>query len=117
TASSNDNTLIRNEEHLNVGTERVKTGEARLRKYVVTETETVEVPVSHEEVRVERIPISADEAEKQAKTGGLDANSSEDASVTLHEERAVINKETIPVEKVNLSTEEVCDTECVTEEV
>src|SRR5699024_8521531 len=73
TASSNDNTLIRNEEHLNVGTERVETGEARLRKYVVTETETVEVPVSHEEVRVERIPISADEAEKQAKTGGLDA--------------------------------------------
>lgn len=117
TASSNDNTLIRNEEHLNVGTERVETGEARLRKYVVTETETVEVPVSHEEVRVERIPISADEAEKQAKTGGLDANSSEDASVTLHEERPVINKETIPVEKVNLSTEEVSDTECVTEEV
>ena len=117
TASSNDNTLIRNEEHLNVGTERVETGEARLRKYVVTETETVEVPVSHEEVRVERIPISADDAEKQAKTGGLDANSSEDASVTLHEERPVVNKETIPVEKVNLSTEEVSDTECVTEEV
>ncbi|WP_279193242.1 PRC and DUF2382 domain-containing protein [Corynebacterium stationis] len=117
TASSNDNTLIRNEEHLNVGTERVETGEARLRKYVVTETETVEVPVSHEEVRVERTPISAEEAEAQAKSGGLDANRSEDASVTLHEERPVVNKETIPVEKVNLSTEEVSDTERVTEEV
>lgn len=78
TASSNDNTLIRNEEHLNVGTERVETGEARLRKYVVTETETVEVPVSHEEVRVERTPISAEEAEAQAKSGGLDANRSEE---------------------------------------
>lgn len=117
TASSNDNTLIRNEEHLNVGTERVETGEARLRKYVVTETETVEVPVSHEEVRVERTPISAEEAEAQAKSGGLDANRSEDASVTLHEERPVVNKETIPAEKVNLSTEEVSDTERVTEEV
>ena len=117
TASSNDNTLIRNEEHLNVGTERVETGEARLRKYVVTETETVEVPVSHEEVRVERTPISAEEAEAQAKSGWLDANRSEDASVTLHEERPVVNKETIPVEKVNLSTEEVSDTERVTEEV
>src|SRR5699024_12379 len=98
TASSNDNTLIRNEEHLNVGTERVETGEARLRKYVVTETETVEVPVSHEEVRVERTPISAEEAEAQAKSGWLDANRSEDASITLHEERPVVNKETIPVE-------------------
>ena len=117
TASSNDNTLIRNEEHLNVGTERVETGEARLRKYVVTETETVEVPVSHEEVRVERTPISAEEAEAQAKSGWLDANRSEDASITLHEERPVVNKETIPVEKVNLSTEEVSDTERVTEEV
>lgn len=116
-ASSNDNTLIRNEEHLNVGTERVETGEARLRKYVVTETETVEVPVSHEEVRVERTPISADEAEAQAKSGGLDANGSEDASVMLHEERPVINKETVPVEKINLSTEEVSDTERVTDEV
>ena len=78
TASSNDNTLVRNEEHLNVGTERVETGQARLRKYVVTETETVEVPVSHEEVRVERTPISAEEAEAQAKSGGLDANRSEE---------------------------------------
>lgn len=33
----------------------VQTGETRLRKYVVTETETVEVPVQREEVRVERI--------------------------------------------------------------
>lgn len=78
TASSNDNTLVRNEEHLNVGTERVETGQAGLRKYVVTETETVEVPVSHEEVRVERTPISAEEAEAQAKSGGLDANRSEE---------------------------------------
>ena len=115
--SSADNTLIRNEEHLNVGTERVETGEARLRKYVVTDTETVEVPVTREEVHVERTPISAEEAEAQAKSGGLDASGAEDASVTLHEERPVVNKETVPVEKVNLSTEEVSGTERVTEEV
>ena len=117
TEASDDNTLIRNEEHLNVGTERVEAGEVRLRKYVVTDTETVEVPVTHEEVRVERTPISAEDAEAQAKSGGLDSNSTEDASVTLHEERPVINKETVPVEKVNLRTEEVSDTESVTEQV
>ena len=31
----------------------VPAGETRLRKYVVTETQTVEVPVTHEEIRVE----------------------------------------------------------------
>lgn len=82
--ASDDNTLIRNEEHLNVGTERVE---------------------------------AADDAQAQVKSGGLDSNSTEDASVTLHEERPVINKETVPVEKVNLRTEEVSDTESVTEQV
>ena len=47
---------------MNVQKDKVQTGEARLRKYVVTDTETVEVPVTREEVRVERTPISADEA-------------------------------------------------------
>jgi len=36
--------MTRSEEQLHVGTERVETGRARLRKYVVTEQETVSVP-------------------------------------------------------------------------
>ena len=53
-------------------TSGVPAGETRLRKYVVTETQTVEVPVTHEEVRVEQIPNS-EEADLQANTGGVDA--------------------------------------------
>ena len=49
--------LTRSEEQLHVGTEKVETGRARLRKYVVTENQTVTVPVSHEEVRVVREPV------------------------------------------------------------
>ena len=49
------------EEQLRVGTEQVETGKARLRKYVVTEQETVTVPVSHEEVRVVSEPITEDD--------------------------------------------------------
>ena len=41
-----------------MGTEQVEAGRARLRKYVVTEQQTVQVPVSREEVRVEREPIT-----------------------------------------------------------
>lgn len=49
--------MTRSEERMRVGTERVETGRARLRKYVVTENVQTG-PVSHEEVRVEREPIT-----------------------------------------------------------
>ncbi len=55
---STDSAMTRSEETLQVGTQQVEAGRARLRKYVVTETETRTVPVSHEEVRVEREPIT-----------------------------------------------------------
>ncbi|MDO5671088.1 MAG: PRC and DUF2382 domain-containing protein [Corynebacterium sp.] len=105
--------MVRSEERLNVDKERVNTGEARLRKYVVHDTETVEVPVEREEVRVERTPIDADDA--QAARGGQLGD--DEASVTLHEERVNVTKETVPVEKVGLQKETVRDTETVTEDV
>jgi len=46
-----DDAMTRSEERLNVGTQQVEAGRGRLRKYVVTEEQTVNVPVSHEEVR------------------------------------------------------------------
>ena len=112
--TNNDGELIRSEEQLNVNTERVATGEARLRKYVVTDTETVEVPVEREEVSVERTPISAEDAKNY---NGTISGDSEEASVTLHEERVNVNKETVPVEKINLKKDTVRDTETHTEEL
>ncbi len=41
-----------------MGIESVETGRARLRKHVVTENVTPTVPVSHEEVRIQREPIT-----------------------------------------------------------
>ena len=112
--TNNDGELIRSEEQLNVNKERVATGEARLRKYVVTDTESVEVPVEREEVRVERTPINADDAKNY---NGAISGDSEEASVTLHEERVNVNKETVPVEKINLKKDTVRDTETHTEEL
>ena len=106
--------LIRSEEQLNVNKERVASGEARLRKYVVTDTESVEVPVEREEVRVERTPINAEDAKNY---NGAISGDSEEASVTLHEERVNVNKETVPVEKINLKKDTVRDTETHTEEL
>lgn len=112
--TNNDGELIRSEEQLNVNKERVATGEARLRKYVVTDTESVEVPVEREEVRVERTPINAEDAKNY---NGAISGDSEEASVTLHEERVNVNKETVPVEKINLKKDTVRDTETYTEEL
>lgn len=112
--TNNDGELIRSEEQLNVNKERVASGEARLRKYVVTDTESVEVPVEREEVRVERTPINAEDAKNY---DGAISGDSEEASVTLHEERVNVNKETVPVEKINLKKDTVRDTETHTEEL
>jgi len=109
-----DQAMTRSEERLNVGTETVEAGRARLRKYVTTRTESVQVPVSREEVRVEREPIT-DANRDQAMTGA--DLSEEEHEVTLHEERPVVNKETVPVERVRMDTDTVTDTQQVTEEV
>ena len=109
-ADLDDNEVIRHEERLRVGKERQETGRARLRKYVVTEHETVDVPVQREEVRVERTPLDGTEV-----TGGTIGEDT--VEVTLHEERAVVAKETVGVEKIELEKETVRDTERVNAEV
>jgi uncharacterized protein (TIGR02271 family) len=109
-----DDTLTRSEERLRVGTESRETGRARLRKYVVTENVTRTVPVQREEVRIEREPIT-----DAGRSGGLrDTDLGEDeVEVTLHSEEPVVEKETVPVERVRLDTETVTGQETVSEDV
>jgi uncharacterized protein (TIGR02271 family) len=109
-----DDAMTRSEEQLRVGTERVEAGRARLRKYVVTEQVTTTVPVSHEEVRLEREPIT--DANRDPALSGADITEQEH-EVTLHAERPVVEKEAVPVERVRLSTETVGGEEEVSEQV
>jgi uncharacterized protein (TIGR02271 family) len=109
-----DDAMTRSEERLRVGTENVAAGRARLRKYVVTEPVTTTVPVSHEEVRVEREPIT--DANAGAAMSGPDI-SEEEHEVTLRAERPVVDKEAVPVERVRLGTETVTEEHQVNEEV
>ncbi|MGY1781347.1 PRC and DUF2382 domain-containing protein [Geodermatophilus sp. SYSU D01036] len=109
-----DNAMTRSEEHLNVGTQRVEAGRARLRKYVVTENVSQTVPVSHEEVRVEREPIT-DANIGNAMDGP--AISEEEHEVVLHAERPVVSKEATPVERVRLDTQTVTEQETVSDQV
>ena len=109
-----DDAMTVSEERLDVGTERREAGRARLRKYVVTENVTQTVPVQREEVRIEREPVTDANAEA-ARSGP--AISEEEHEVVLHEERPVVEKEAVPVERVRLGTETVTEQETVADEV
>ena len=107
-----DDAMTRSEERLHVGTEQAEAGRVRLRKHVVTENVTTTVPVSHEEVRLEREPIT--DANIGQATSGADI-SEEEHEVTLHAERPVTAKETVPVERVRLGKETVTEEHEVSE--
>jgi len=109
-----DDAMTRSEERLHAGTEKVEAGRARLRKYVVTEQQQVNVPVTREEVRVEREPIT--EGNYDQAMGGP-ALSEEEHEVVLTEERPVVQTEAVPVERVRLSKEQVQDEQTVSADV
>jgi uncharacterized protein (TIGR02271 family) len=109
-----DQAMTRSEEELQVGTQTREAGRARLRKYVVTETQQVTVPVQREELRVEREPIT--DANLDAATSGP-AISEEEHEVTLREEEVVVDKRAVPKERVRLDTETVTEERQVSEEI
>jgi uncharacterized protein (TIGR02271 family) len=109
-----DDAMTRSEEEMYVGTERREAGRARLRKYVVTEEQQVTVPVRHEEVRVEREPIT--DANIDKAMAGPEISEAEH-EVVLHEEEAVVETRAVPKERVRMTTEEVTEEETVTGEV
>ncbi|WP_298568253.1 YsnF/AvaK domain-containing protein [Streptomyces luteogriseus] len=106
--------MTRSEEEMHVGVERREAGRARLRKYIVTEEQQYTVPVRHEEVRVEREPIT--DANRDRAMTGPDITEAEH-DVTLFEEEAVVETRAVPKEQVRLTTEEVTEEETVTGQV
>ena len=109
-----DGAMTRSEEQLRVGTRTQETGRARLRKRVVTETEQATVPVSHEEVTVEREPIT-DANRGDAYDGP--AISEEEHEVVLHAERPVVGTEAVAVERIRMGTNTVQNEETVSGDV
>jgi uncharacterized protein (TIGR02271 family) len=109
-----DDAMTRSEEELHVGTARHERGRARLRKYVVTEEVQRTVPVQREEVRVEREPITDANVDRAMQGPEI---SEEEHEMTLHEEEPVVEKRTVPKERVRLDKETVTDQREVSEEV
>jgi uncharacterized protein (TIGR02271 family) len=92
------------EEELDVVKRDREAGEVRLRKDVVTETKRIDVPVTREEVRVERVPVSDREARP-----GESAFREESVSVPIHEEEIEVRKRPVVKEEVRLQKERVTE--------
>lgn len=110
TDADRGDSVVRHEEELRVGKERVETGRVRLRKHVVTEQKTVTVPVQREEVRLESEPLQPGDV-AAGRIG------EEEVSVTVSEERPVVDKDVVAKERVGLAKEVHTDERSVSESV
>jgi uncharacterized protein (TIGR02271 family) len=100
----------RTEEELVAGTREVEAGQVIVRKRVVTDRERIEVPTRHEEVTVERVPVSESTA-TEAEIGDVEV------VVPVTEEEVVVEKRAVAKEEVRIRKDVVEDTEVVEEEV
>jgi uncharacterized protein (TIGR02271 family) len=87
------------EEQLQVEKRKRKTGEVRVSKNVITEEKQVNVPVTREEVRVERVPSGRQASDSDARFA------KENISVPVTEEEVVVNKRPVVREEVRIHTE------------
>lgn len=104
------------EEQLDVHTERMQTGEVSLRKEIITENRTVEVPVTREEIVVERRALDGVPREGSLDTAGLDMDQKE-IRIPVSEEFVHIDKKVVPREEIRVSKEKITDTKSVSEDV
>jgi len=101
------------EERLDISTEWSVLGHARLRRYVTSEQVERRVPVVRERIRVERVPVGPDE--RAQLTDQEITESTEE--VTLHEERVIVRKAVVPVERIRLVTERFTEEQIVRDEL
>ncbi len=99
------------EEELQARKQRVQTGEVRLGKDVVTERRQMDVPVTREEVFIERHGVEGRPAE------GGEIGKDETISVPVSEERVEVDKQAKVHEEVSLGKQEVEGTHRVEGEV
>jgi uncharacterized protein (TIGR02271 family) len=99
----------RSEEELVAGTREREAGAMKVRKRVRTDRETIEVPTKHEEVSVERVPVSGEATEAQI--------GEDEISVPVTEEEVVVDKRAVAKEEIRVRKDVVEGTEVVEEDV
>lgn len=111
TTTEGDHEIELRAERLVINKQRLKNGEARVRKQIVTEVQSIEVPVSHEELVIERQAVTED-----AQVDG-EAIADETIRIPLTEEKVNIAKETFVTEEVEISKRHVDEVEHISDTV
>lgn len=101
------NLRLRKEE-LDINKKRVQAGEVELSKEIVEEEKSVDVPVTHEEVIIERRSV-----DNEASNGPIDE--SETIHIPVSEEQVDVSKHTVISGEVSAHKREVEDTKHVDE--
>jgi uncharacterized protein (TIGR02271 family) len=104
-----DSTLERREERLTVDRQAEQAGTVHVGKHVEEEVQSVDVPVTREEVTLERRSVD------RPATG--EAFTEDSIDVPVYEERVDVNKETRVVEELDVDKTAYTDTERVQETV
>ncbi len=98
-------------EVLRVNKERVSTGEARIRKEVITENQTIQVPVTREELVIERRPVN------DARPADGDIGTDSEIRVPLSEERVNVERQSIVREEVAVGKRQITEERTVSDQV
>jgi len=110
-ASETEETLQLREEELLARKESVETGRVRIATDVVEEQRTLEVPVTREEVVIERHAVNRRPAD------GVIGESSEVINVPVREEQVTVDKQTVVTEEINIGKQQVEETQRVSDTV
>ncbi len=99
------------EEQLNVSKERVQAGRVGLHKEVVEEQKNIDVPVTHEEVYIERHPVT------DGQSDGTPIGADEQIRVPVSAERVNVSKDTVTTGEVAIGKRQVEETQTVSDSV
>ncbi|HYF98501.1 MAG TPA: YsnF/AvaK domain-containing protein [Candidatus Saccharimonadales bacterium] len=108
-----EDTISLTEERLDVSKD-VKEDQVQITKEPITETKTVEVPVTHEEVSIETRPASGGEG--QVSSEGP-VTSTQEISIPVKKEEVEVSKTPYVKEEVTVKKKPVTETREITEEV
>ena len=106
-SADGDQTVEEHEEQLRARKTRQKVGEARVRKVVTTEQQSIEVPVTREEIVVTR------RSAKGRVTSGT-IREGEEIRIPVSEEQVHVEKETVVTGEVTVGKRKVTETKKVT---
>jgi uncharacterized protein (TIGR02271 family) len=100
------------EEQLDVNKHRVQTGEVEVRKDLVEDQKTVNVPLTHDEVYVERRSVDNTNADTTTPIGD-----EETITVPIIEEKVEVTKKPVVAEELVIGKKQVTETQQVTENI